>query len=54
MIFTRNMTKAHRVFYAVSGVALMIVPFLFEMSKVLRIMLIACGAIALVEAYSGY
>ncbi|MBI1826276.1 MAG: hypothetical protein HY287_00125 [Planctomycetes bacterium] len=54
MNFTRNMTKAHRILYAVSGIALIVVPFLFDMANVLRVFLIAFGLVALVESYSGY
>ena len=54
MIFTRNMTKAHRILYAMSGVALIVVPFLFDMANAFRVILIAFGLIALVESYSGY
>ena len=54
MIFTRNMTRAHRILYAVSGTALLIAPFVLGMGNAFQTICIACGAVALAESLAGY
>lgn len=54
MIFARNMSRGHRIFYAICGICLIVAPVIWSMRWWLGAACVAFGAIALTEAAVSY